>query len=896
MANKKCICLSFATVLGAIGIALLVLASLVVNFVNDRIDTGVSKALKIEKNYGSWDSDRIDDYINTSTNYSYYAWNLTNMAAVLAGTQKPLLQQVGPYNVTQYETKYNISWSDDGTTVLFNDWWVKKWNTAQDEKATTDLIYSVNPAYIGAVGLLNNVTYGATTKDSVLFSQFAPIVMAGFKDTYLNASGSIISAFRILSIPAYLNTIMAVASPALGSQSAVIQQWGNATALLAATLSNENLKCFEVNSPPTDSNIPVPQFALTPSEASLLWSPSNPLAINGSGIAIWLQALTGSSTAASQLVATYGSTVYGKVATWIGATTSLLTYCNYTSTAATPYFSMTKLGFYSTVCPAANSWSDIGACQFGSSNVTTALGLGSTAFALSPSMNTYCNGLNTLGMTYQCKGPEIAAFSSVSSNCAAGQVSLSISESRAFLESFSRSGAYALNTTCGVTPSGTGGLFSLLSQLSVNPSLVTTLNALFGNAGFTTTRAANGQATCMGNYMTAYAANYFGIIANVINMNGGIFTFRSVSEIMFGYPLNNNDPLLGGLGRTYDGLISNYSSLEQHYQKTGQKRYEYYTGTADINYVRQYKAYRGYSQFKNLAQTYRESECLCSSWNPCSPSVCTARTCYDVYRSEEDLDKTSDASNFAPFQEDIPATRLKVFNSDAMRTLYFIYLKDVEVKGIKMRRFVLDPNQLKNSSEYAPNEKYNQTGPTGVVDIKAWANQAPVFLSRPQFAYEGDPSLFTPFNSSSFASYTDESLQTYIDVEPLSGATMQGHKRLQYTLKLSTSMFDNQYYTRMFNMMPTDWVDSTKKSVYWPAFWADENGLIEDGDASDFRKLVYSNRDMADNLEIAGYCVGAFFVFTAVAIAFFFVRKPAFPSSNSNTLDSTRRLESRNDL
>jgi len=126
MANKKCLCLSFASVLGAIGIVLLVLASLVVNYVNDQIDTGVSKSLKIEKNYGSWDSTKINDYINTKTNYSYYAWNITNLPAVVAGLQKPLLKQVGPYSVTQYETKYNISWNEDGSTILFNDWWVKK--------------------------------------------------------------------------------------------------------------------------------------------------------------------------------------------------------------------------------------------------------------------------------------------------------------------------------------------------------------------------------------------------------------------------------------------------------------------------------------------------------------------------------------------------------------------------------------------------------------------------------------------------------------------------------------------------------------------------------------------------------------------------------------------------
>src|SRR4051794_33099758 len=48
---------------------------------------------------------------------------------------------------------------------------------------------------------------------------------------------------------------------------------------------------------------------------------------------------------------------------------------------------------------------------------------------------------------------------------------------------------------------------------------------------------------------------------------------------------------------------------------------------------------------------------------------------------------------------------------------------------------------------------------------------------------------------------------------------MRAHKRLQYVLKLQQSMFDDKFYTNVFaNFWP-----GTNKTVYWPAFWADES-------------------------------------------------------------------------
>ncbi len=60
---------------------------------------------------------------------------------------------------------------------------------------------------------------------------------------------------------------------------------------------------------------------------------------------------------------------------------------------------------------------------------------------------------------------------------------------------------------------------------------------------------------------------------------------------------------------------------------------------------------------------------------------------------------------------------------------------------------------------------------------------------------------------------------TYVDVEPNTGLTMRAHKRLQYTIKLKSSQFDNPYYQKLYlNSFP-----GAAGTVYLPAFWADES-------------------------------------------------------------------------
>ncbi len=73
-------------------------------------------------------------------------------------------------SVTEYSYKYNYSWPD-ADTFQYQEWWNKKWVSADDETQATTVpasnasaaarppaangppqITTVNPAYIGAIG------------------------------------------------------------------------------------------------------------------------------------------------------------------------------------------------------------------------------------------------------------------------------------------------------------------------------------------------------------------------------------------------------------------------------------------------------------------------------------------------------------------------------------------------------------------------------------------------------------------------------------------------------------------------------------------------------------------------------------------------------------------------
>lgn len=937
--NKTIICNVCCGLLLLVGLALVIIGSLIVRLVDDRIETGVKELLIIPKTsnpdtsttWSPWSETRTNDWVKTTTNYTYYAWNITNLNTVLQGAGKPILQQVGPFSVNEKNEKFNMAFGDDGT-FAYNQWWQKKWKSAADAQAETVIVNSLNPAYIAAVGRAKNASFGASSTETTLLVNFIAPVISGLQSTFLDETGTFLTAIRVLSVRSYLLGVRNTLTTSAGFTPAqVIDQWRNGTTLLFNNPALTSLKCFESISPLTDNNTPRNSAGLDSATATALWDTASATSlVSSAGIQNWLLFLTGAkllqdgklSTTSSPTAAQFSAlsttlnTVYGgaanvqNVATWIGLITSLTSYCR-------PFYQGAVVPGFATNCPSAVTWSDLGACQFGRSGVTRTAGLGDTFLALSPSSLAACTGLNST-FNIDCRGPELYAYGTSNyaapRGCSADSLSLTIAESRAFLNTFNASGLLPLSQSC------TTGALGASHFLGLAQTSAATAIAAYTFAGVTA-----GRLACLSNYLSVYIPNNFFMIPNVINKNGGLFTTRPPSQIMLGYPSDTtgagNDPMLdtlniarnvsrrcevptpaGTVNFCYTGILSNYTSRDNQMALTNQRKYSLYTGATNINKVRFYKEWRGATYVQDLLSVYRPSECFCNStnpadWEPCNPSNCARTTCSNIWTVQEPVDGSSTGTNFAPFQEGKPAVNYKVFAAEAMRSLDMIYLGDSEVKGIKTRRFGMDPTQLQNATQNPNNARYRMNGPRGVAWMADWFVNIPVYLARPQFAYDADPSLAAQFDSSSWANIeaSDDRFLTYVDVEPLSGAAVKGHKRLQYTLKLSSTMFNNPFYAKMFSAAPVDDQNPSGKAFYWPAFWADENGLIEDDAASDFRKAIYDNRNMAEALQIGGIVIGSFLVLLSVFVLYY-VNAMTTPTNKSTSGGSNIRLESRGDM
>ncbi|XP_075731602.1 protein croquemort-like isoform X2 [Rhipicephalus microplus] len=74
--------------------------------------TQVEMNLVLEPNseiYSSWQRAPIPIYLK------YYFFNMTNPDEIMAGTEKPRLQEVGPYTFLETREKVNITWNSNGT-------------------------------------------------------------------------------------------------------------------------------------------------------------------------------------------------------------------------------------------------------------------------------------------------------------------------------------------------------------------------------------------------------------------------------------------------------------------------------------------------------------------------------------------------------------------------------------------------------------------------------------------------------------------------------------------------------------------------------------------------------------------------------------------------------------
>lgn len=87
------------------------------------VDSGIASSVVIDStdaaSYEAWRTNvGSEDVI---IDYKTYFFDIVNPDEILKGA-KPIVTQVGPYSYREYFEKFNISWTDDGDTVQFENW------------------------------------------------------------------------------------------------------------------------------------------------------------------------------------------------------------------------------------------------------------------------------------------------------------------------------------------------------------------------------------------------------------------------------------------------------------------------------------------------------------------------------------------------------------------------------------------------------------------------------------------------------------------------------------------------------------------------------------------------------------------------------------------------------
>jgi len=187
-----------------------------------------------------------------------------------------------------------------------------------------------------------------------------------------------------------------------------------------------------------------------------------------------------------------------------------------------------------------------------------------------------------------------------------------------------------------------------------------------------------------------------------------------------------------------------------------------------------------------------------------------------------------------------PDSTLHAFVDVVMRSLDLQTSNEiVKEHGIEMYRFRIVPSDLQNETQNPINSGFYQFGPFGVFNRTSTAQGAPLFLSKPHFL-DADP-----FYLQNLIGLNPNRIlhDSWIDVEPITGTTMNAVERLQVNLEISPSLLLYQ------NVKP----------VLQPVLWIQQYSTIPKNLAHQFRETVYLAEKVSNILKYIALIAGPIF-------------------------------------
>ncbi|XP_012371949.1 platelet glycoprotein 4 [Octodon degus] len=191
------------------------------------------------------------------------------------------------------------------------------------------------------------------------------------------------------------------------------------------------------------------------------------------------------------------------------------------------------------------------------------------------------------------------------------------------------------------------------------------------------------------------------------------------------------------------------------------------------------------------------------------------------------------------------------------KSIYATFESEVDLKGIPVYRFVLPAKAFASPLENPDNECFctekivskNCTS-YGVLDIGKCKEGRPVYISLPHFLHASHD-ILEPIEG---LNPNDEEHRTYLDVEPITGFTLQFAKRLQVNILVKPAR-------------KIEALKNLKRNYIVPILWLNETGTIGDEKAAMFRQQVTGKIKLLGLVEIALLSVGVL-MFVAFMVSY----------------------------
>ena len=208
----------------------------------------------------------------------------------------------------------------------------------------------------------------------------------------------------------------------------------------------------------------------------------------------------------------------------------------------------------------------------------------------------------------------------------------------------------------------------------------------------------------------------------------------------------------------------------------------------------------------------------------------------------------TDGSWFPPmYNRDFQSERLYLFSTDICRSVYAKFEAHSSVLDIPTETFSIPAEVFLNGTLNPDNAGFG-TADSGVLNVAACKQGAPVFISLPHFLYAAD--RYT--NGVDGLGADSHVHRTIIEVEPHTGLVVNAQKRLQINVLIQPDVF----------------IDDLRRvsEVLLPAIWINESTSIDQKSADDLNGQVLRLFTITRWVSIALICVGLLVLLASIVL------------------------------